>query len=163
MIEIDGQAILRAQNPGLLTLTSLMKRGEGMDANRWLNECIDAIESVDVEPQERTYLLGALGILSSLIYDPKQIRQRIPEGIMHEFPIIQQFVQEAKTQGIEQGERKGPIDSILTLLGPRFHPDAVQVLKPNLESIDDLPRLRELLIVASHAQSVEAFTQTLHE
>jgi hypothetical protein len=132
-----------------------MKRGEGMDANRWLNECIDAIESVDVEPRERTYLLGALGILSSLIYDPKQIRQRIPEDIMHEFPIIQQF--------IEQGERKGTIDSILTLLGARFHPDAVQVLKPNLERIDDLPRLRELLIAASDAQSLEGFAQTLHE
>ena len=159
LIEIDGQAILHAQNPGLLTLSSLMKRREGMEANQWLNECVDAIEAVNVEPQERTYLLGALGILSSLIYDRKQIRQRIPEDIMHEFPIIEQFVQEAKTQGLKQGT----IDSILTLLGTRFHPDAVQVLKPNLERIDDLQRLKELLIAASDAQSFEAFAQTLHE
>jgi predicted transposase YdaD len=45
---------------------------------------------------------------------------------------------EAKTQGIEQGREAGreegrqesTIESILTLLGTRFHPDAVQALKP---------------------------------
>jgi exoribonuclease II len=63
----------------------------------------------------------------------------------------------------EEGERKSIIESILTFLGARFDPDAVQTLKPTLETIDDLPRLKELLIAASHAQSVEAFTQTLYE
>ena len=66
---------------------------------------------------------------------------------------------EARTQGREEGT----IESILTLLGTRFHPDAVQALKPTLETIDDLSRLNELLIAAPHAQSLDAFTQTLHE
>ena len=86
---------------------------------------------------------------------------------MHEFPLIQEFVEEAETKGLErgreEGERKATIESILALLGPRFHPDAVQVLKPNLETIDDLPRLKELLLATFHAQSFEGFAQTLHE
>ena len=78
---------------------------------------------------------------------------------MHEFPLVQHFIE----QGIERGERKGVVESILTVLGTRFQSDAVQVLKPNLESIDDLPRLRELLIAASDAQSLEAFMQSLRQ
>lgn len=42
LIEIEGQPILDAQDPGLLPLTPLMKRREGMGANQWLDECIDA-------------------------------------------------------------------------------------------------------------------------
>ena len=90
---------------------------------------------------------------------------------MHEFPLIQEFVDEAtakgieqgREQGIERGERKGIIESILALLGTRFPPNTVQILKPNLETIDDLPRLKELLIVASHVENFEEFAQTLHE
>ena len=66
-------------------------------------------------------------------------------------------------QGREEGERNGTIESILTLQGARFQTDVVQDLKPTLETINDLPRLKDLLIAASDAQSVEAFTQTLYE
>ena len=66
-------------------------------------------------------------------------------------------------QGREEGERKDTVESILALLGTRFHPDAVQALKPTIETIDDLPRLKELLLAAPYAQSVEAFTKTLYE
>jgi predicted transposase YdaD len=76
-------------------------------------------------------------------------------------------MEEAKIQGREEGreegERNGTIESILTLLGVRFQSDAVQALKPALETIDDLQRLKRLLIAAPHAQSLEAFTQTLRE
>ena len=78
---------------------------------------------------------------------------------MHEFPLIQEFVDEAEARG----EKKGVIESILTLLGTRFHPAAVQILKSNLETIDDLARLKELLIVASHVENFEEFARTLHE
>ena len=48
---------------------------------------------------------------------------------MHEFPIVQEFVDRAKArgikQGIEQGLKQGTINSILTLLGTRFSPNAV--------------------------------------
>jgi hypothetical protein len=66
-------------------------------------------------------------------------------------------------EGREEGERKGIIESILTFLGARFDPDAVQPLKPTLETIDDLQRLKDLQLAAYNAQSVETFTQTLYE
>ena len=73
------------------------------------------------------------------------------------------LIDEGIKQGIEQGERRGTIESILTFLASRFHSDAVQTLKPALEAIDDLQRLKELQLAAYNAQSVEAFTKTLYE
>ena len=66
-------------------------------------------------------------------------------------------------EGIERGERRGTIESILTFLASRFHSDAVQPLKPTLEAIDDLQRLKELQLAAYNAQSIEAFAQALYE
>ena len=90
---------------------------------------------------------------------------------MHEFPLIQEFVDEATAKGIEQGlerglergERKATIESILALLGTRFPPNTVQILRPALETIDDLPRLKELLLAAPYVENFEEFAQTLHE
>ena len=73
----------------------------------------------------------------------------------------ERYREEGRQEGREEGERKGIIESILSFLGARFNPDAVQALKPALESIDDLPRLKELLLSTSHAESLEAFMQTL--
>ena len=160
LIEMDGQAVLEAQAPGLLAFSPLMKRTGDMDAIRWLDECVNVVGSSSVASREQ---LVALGILSSLIYDAEQIEQRIPEGLMHEFPLIQKFVDEAETRGLKRGERKATIESILAFLGTRFNPDAVQALKPALEEIDDLPRLKELVLASSHAESLEAFMQTLRQ
>lgn len=76
---------------------------------------------------------------------------------------LERGIKQGREEGREEGERNGTIASILTLLGIRFQSDAVQALKPTLDTIDDLSRLKELLIAASDAQSVEAFTQILHE
>jgi hypothetical protein len=53
--------------------------------------------------------------------------------------------------------------SDLAFLGTRFHSDAVQALRPAIEGIGDLQRLKELQLAAYNAQSVKAFTQTLYE
>ena len=53
--------------------------------------------------------------------------------------------------------------SDLAFLGTRFHSDAVPALRPAIEGIGDLQRLKELQLAAYNAQSVEAFTQTLYE
>lgn len=70
-------------------------------------------------------------------------------------------VEQGKEQGIEQGEKKGTIQNIMALLERQFQPDAVQVLKPTLEGIDDLPRLRELLLAAPQVESLETFMRIL--
>jgi hypothetical protein len=160
LIEMDGRAVLEAQDPGLLAFSSLMKRPEDMDTTQWLDECVQVVGSSSVGPREQ---LVALGILSSLIYDTEVIKQRIPEGLMQEFPLIQEFVDEAETRGREEGERNATIESILALLSTRFNPDAVQILRPALETVDDLSRLKESLLVAPYAESLEAFMQTLRQ
>ena len=55
------------------------------------------------------------------------------------------------------------IENILALLELRFQTEAVDALKPSLQNIDDLQRLKELLLAAAKAQSLDAFAQMLHE
>ena len=58
LIEIDGQAILRTQEPGLLTFTPLMQRPSGLDADQWLGECAEATKSANVSPEDLPNLVG---------------------------------------------------------------------------------------------------------
>lgn len=85
----------------------------------------------------------------------------VPEGIMQESPFFQEYVQEAEARGLERGQKVGTINSILTLLSDQFQSEAVQALKPRLETVEDLERLKELLRAAHRAQSLEAFMQNL--
>ena len=84
---------------------------------------------------------------------------------MQESPFFQEYVQQAEERGLERGlergRKTGTIDSILTLLSDQFQLEAVQALKPRLETIEDLERLKELLRAAPRAQSLEAFMQNL--
>lgn len=181
LTEIDGQSILEKQMPGLLPFTPLMKPPRGMDTNRWLEKCIDAITLASTDQNTKEILFAALGVFGSLVYDSQMIIQRLPKGIMRESPFIQYCLQEfaaeateaaykegiehgkaeGKVEGIEQGEKKGTIQSIIALLEMKFKPDAVKVLEPTLQSIDDMQRLRELLIAAPRVESLERFMQFL--
>lgn len=173
LIEIDGEPILEKQVPGLLPFTPLMKSPEGMDSNRWLKKCIEATSSVSIDQNTRYILLAALGTFSGLVYEPDLIIRYLPEDIMQESPFIQYCIQkystdikkEAYTEGIEkgreEGEKNGTIQSIITLLEMQFKPEAVQTLKPTLEQIDDMQRLRELLLVTPQVDNIEAFMQFL--
>ena len=165
LIEIEGQSILELQEPGLLPLTPLMKPPSEMSAVRWLEKCVEATAVSGVESEDVRLLLAALGIFGSLIYEKQLIEERLPEGIMQESPFFQEYVQQAEERGLERGlergRKTGTIDSILTLLSDQFQLEAVQALKPRLETIEDLERLKELLRAAPRAQSLEAFTENL--
>ena len=126
LIEIDGQAILETQDPGLLPLTPLMKRPNDMDADRWLDECVKATKAADVAPAVLPNLLAVLSIFSSLVYDPEQIKQHIPEVMMHEFPLVQHFIEQGREEGTEQARTaiaiamlndNQPIDTIVKYTG----------------------------------------------
>ncbi len=201
LIEIEGQTILEKQMPGLLPFTPLMKPPEGIDANRWLEKCIDAIALASTDQNTKEILFAALGVFGSLVYDSQMIIQRLPEGIMRESPFIQyclelyaeeykqkaytdgveqgkaegleqgkaegleqgkaEGLEQGKVEGLEQGEKKGTIQSIIALLEMQFKPDAVKVLEPTLQRIDDMQRLRELLLVVPRVDSLEGFMQYL--
>ena len=112
-------------------------------------------------------LLAALGIFGSLVYEPQMIRRLLPEGIMREFPIIQEFLQEATElgleRGLERGQKKCAIDLIIEMLSEKFQIDAVQTLELTLEEIDDLKRLKQLLRSIPEVQSFEEFMTLLSE
>lgn len=76
---------------------------------------------------------------------------------MQESPFFQEYIQEAEARG----HRQGTVNSILTLLSDQFQLKAVQALKPRLETIEDLERLKESLRSAPRVQSLEAFTENL--
>ena len=72
---------------------------------------------------------------------------------MYESSVIQHFT--------EQGERKGTIESLLDVLNVRFQSSEVQTLKPKIESIEELPHLRELLREAVQVSSLDEFRRIL--
>ena len=167
LVEIDGESILELQEPGLLPLTPLMKPASGMNAVQWLDKCVDATAVSNVGSEDLNLLLAALGIFGGLVYDKQLIDERLPEGIMQESPFFQAHLQEAEERGLERGLERGQkasaIKLILALLSDQFQPEAVQTLKPRLETIDDLEQLERLHLAAARAHSLEAFTQNLQE
>ncbi len=80
---------------------------------------------------------------------------------MYESSVIQHFTEQGIKQGIEQGERKGAIESLFDVLDVRFQHSEVQTLKPIIESIEELPHLRELLHEAVQVSSLDEFRRIL--
>lgn len=64
-------------------------------------------------------------------------------------------------RGIEQGARETTIENILSVLTARFPHADVNALKPMLEAIADLNRLKQLNLNASLARSFQAFQHKL--
>ena len=78
---------------------------------------------------------------------------------MHESSIVQYFME----KGYQAGIRESAIEGILEVLTLRFQSDIGQTVKPNLEAIDDLQRLRHLFRTALLADRLEDFQQVLAE
>ena len=77
--------------------------------------------------------------------------------------VVQYFKKLSIEQGIEQGARVSIIESILESLEFRFSARGVEKLKPMLESVETLQRLKELRREALRTYSIETFTQMLLE
>ncbi len=74
---------------------------------------------------------------------------------------IQQGIEQGRQQGIEQGARQMSLESTLTILTERFPNADVNTVKPLLETIEDLNRLRQLNRDALIARSFYAFREGL--
>ncbi len=93
---------------------------------------------------------------------------------MQESPVYQSIIQRGKVEGkaeginlgraegITLGARQTRIESTLDILGLRFPNADVNALKPQLEAITDLDRLKQLLLNASIAKSLHDFQQSLN-
>ena len=64
-------------------------------------------------------------------------------------------------RGIEQGARETTIENTLAVLTERFPHADVNALKPTLEAVADLNRLKQLNLNASLVPSFQAFQHRL--
>ena len=149
LIEIEGQAILERQAPGILPFTPLMKPPAGMDLERWVQECVDATRAAPVDQKTQADLLYGIYLFGSVVTDAMLFERLIPEELMRE------------SEGYQLMLRKNTIEHIIALLEQQFHAEAARALTPMLQNIDDLERLKELHLAAARVPNIEAFTQEL--
>ena len=126
-----------------------MKPPVGMSPESWAQECIDATRATPVDQRTQADLLFALYLFGSTVYDPQVFKRRIPEELMRE------------SKGYQLMLRENTIEHIIALLEQQFHTEAVRALTPMLQNIDDLERLKELLLAAPRVPNIENFAQKL--
>ncbi len=155
LIEIDGQAVLERQAPGLLPFTPLMQPPAEMDPERWLQECIDATRAVSVDQRTQADLLYGIYLFGGIVYASALLDQLIQEGLMQESKTYQYLREKFLIENT--------IENTLALLEDQFQAEAVDALTPELRNINDLQKLKRLLVAAARVQNIEAFEQMLHE
>ncbi len=155
LIEIDGQAILETQAPGILPFTPLMKPPAGMDLERWVQACVDVTRAAPIDQETQADLLYGISVFGGIVYNAELLERLIPEVLMQESKTYQ--------RQMERAARENTIENTLALLEDQFQAEAVNALTPELRSINDLQKLKQLLVAAARVQNIEAFEQMLHE
>ncbi len=74
---------------------------------------------------------------------------------------LEQGIRQGREEGREQGARQTSIESTLATLNARFPHADVNALKPTLEAIEDLNRLKYLNLRASIVDNFTAFREHL--
>ena len=155
LIEIEEQAILDRQAPGLLPFAPLMQPPAGMDIERWVQACVDVTRAAPVDQKTQADLLYGISVFGGIVYNAELLDRLIPEELMLESKTYQ--------RQMERAARETTIENTLALLKRRFHTEEVSALTPALQNINDLERLQQLLVAVPEMQSLEAFAQMLHE
>ena len=155
LIEIEGQAILETQAPGILPFTPLMKPPAGMNLERWVQACVDATRAAPVDQETQADLLYGTSVFGGIVYNAELLDRLIPEVLMQESKTYQ--------RQMERAAREITIKHILRLLEQQFHTDAVRALTPIIQNISDVQRLEELHLAAARVQNIEDFAQMLSE
>ena len=155
LIEIEGQAILERQAPGLLPFTPLMQPPARMDLERWVQACVDATRAVPVDQETQADLLYGISVFGGIVYNAELLERLIPEGLMQESKTYQ--------RQMEKAVRETTIENTLALLADQFQPETVSALTPALRNVKDLQKLKQLHLAAARVQNIEAFAQMLSE
>ena len=86
---------------------------------------------------------------------------------MQQSSIAEYLAPEAHEQGIQQGIQQGAQETIreniLETLAFQLQPEAAKTFKSDLESIDDLQRLKQLFRAAMRVETPEDFMRALNE
>ena len=164
--ELQGQAVLEAENTGLLPFAPLMQPPPGTPPLHWAITCNQRTKTLSLPTEIRSNLLVSQWVLSGLIHPHPAIGRFLSEAVMQESSVYQHLVETAAEeryqQGIEQGARQMSIESTLTILTRRFPGVDVNALKPTLEAIEDINRLKQVNIEASLAETFQTFEEYLY-
>ena len=158
--EFDGQSIFDTDQTSLMAFTPLMQSPEGVSGVGWIEQCHKMTLALPLAPDLQNNLLIWQWILSGLIVDPAEIRHLL-EGPMLESSTYRYILQQGIEQGIEQGARESTIEGILEALEIQFRESGTQTLKPMLESIEELQRLKDLRRAVLQVNSLDEFKTLL--
>ena len=153
LYELEAELFLDAASVGLLPFAPLMKPPTGMTARTWVQKCVETVQTAAVDNQTRSTLLFALSLFGSLVHNPEFFQEIITEAMMQESPFYQLVLQ--------RGARQTTIENMLVVLGARFPNADVNAVKPRLEVIADLNRLKQLNLEASLVSDFETFQRGL--
>ena len=151
LADLEGQAILDAQLPGLLPFTPLMRPPADVSADAWLQQCIEAVDGLSVP--HKLDLLGSLAALASAIYDIATISEMIRRTTMEAIPIVEYWGAQAANERSRQ--------HVLKLLELRLQPEGAGAFKPALDRIENAQQLEALFEAAALADSVADFQKVL--
>ncbi len=156
LIEVDGQSVLEAQQPGLLPFCPLMKPPAGIDALTWLNQCVETTKSLSLDAPIRNNLLLDLWVMGGLVHDSDAIAHLFPEDIMQESSVYQDII----AKGVQLGTKTTVIEDILQILEIRFQATESSI-QSALKAIDDTQRLKALLREAVETETLATFIDKL--
>ncbi len=122
-------------HPGLMALLPLCDHGVG--AAEAVASAAESIKNRSLDKHRRADLLGTLAIFGKLMDETIDPFAIIGRKLMHESPIVQEWVRE--------GEQKGVRRAVRSLLVARFGERRVKPLDKRLDAMTDLPELEALL------------------
>ncbi len=159
--QLPGQAVLDSGSVGLLPFAPLMQPLAGQAEEVWLEQCVAKAWDMPLERSVKADILTGLTLLSGLVYNPQTITAIVSKeylmDLMRESSFAQYLTQQAREEGIEQGERKHAIEALLEVVELRFGADAAESLAAPIRAIDEVPRLNQLLRTAVQASSFKEF------
>jgi predicted transposase YdaD len=161
LISLEGQRIIDEKLWGLLPFALLMQPPKDTPLEEWFRECIRAVDELGLAQSDKADFLVYLLTLGGLVYDSQTLFNIISEETMYESSIAQHFAERGRREGIEQGIQQGLMLAVLDVISERFSPNRAEQLKPTLESIQEIARLREILVKASEVETFDKLQQAV--
>jgi predicted transposase YdaD len=167
--EVNPAKFTQPGREGILPLVLLTKGNATPDVVEMVIERLVAAGKQDLLPVTR--LLASLVFKDNLAYmDWLNRRFAMLRDILRDTEAYQQILQEGRKEGEERGHQEGVKEgeilglrlSLLDILQKRF-PDVVQLARPQVDSANNPALLRDAILKAIEAQSVEEILRLLLE
>jgi hypothetical protein len=140
------------QLPGLMTLYPLCRHPE-RSRRAVLTHAAGVIKEQVAERNRRADLLVILGFFGRMAYSGMDVVQLIGREQMKESPLYQEILAEGREEGRVETRRS----AIQEVLEARFDSESITDIVEELTKISDLPRLAELLQLASRCRRLADF------